>query len=64
MTRLEAIKEQIRQLSPAEFSQLREWLEQQRNAAAGKLEELFQRAEQRQPISTSDALKARDRGRR
>jgi len=54
MTRVEAIEEEIQNLSPDEFSELRDWMLDQdwerwdkqieRDAAEGKLEPLFERA--------------------
>jgi hypothetical protein len=54
MTKLEAIEEQIQALSPEELAELREWLEErgaeqwdreiERDAASGKLDELFARS--------------------
>lgn len=54
MTRLEAIEEQIRALSPGELAELRNWLLEhdwsewdrqiERDSAAGKLEKLFAKA--------------------
>lgn len=54
MSRVEAIESEIRQLSPSEFAELREWLlhedaeawdrEIEQDAASGKLEKLFQQA--------------------
>jgi hypothetical protein len=54
MTRLEVIEEQIRQLSSNEFAELREWVLErdwqewdrqiERDAAAGKIEKLFETA--------------------
>lgn len=54
MTKVERIEEEIEKLSPAEFAELREWLlerdwEQwdrqiEEDAAAGKLDDLFERA--------------------
>ena len=54
MTRLEAIEEQIGALSPEELAELRDWLlereseqwdrELERDAASGKLDELFERS--------------------
>ena len=54
MTKLEAIEQQIKELSPEELVELREWLEEQelaewdrqieRDAASGKLEKLFEQA--------------------
>jgi len=54
MTKVQAIEEQIRQLSPAELAELREWLlehdwaewDQQieRDSANGKLDKLFAKA--------------------
>jgi hypothetical protein len=54
MTKLEAIEEQIQALSPEELAELREWLlereveqwdaEIERDAASGKLDELFRRS--------------------
>ena len=51
MTKLEAIEEQIKQLSPAELAELRDWLAEhdwsewdrqiERDSANGKLEKLF-----------------------
>ncbi|HKR66427.1 MAG TPA: hypothetical protein VJZ00_22060 [Thermoanaerobaculia bacterium] len=55
MTRLELLEEEIKQLSPAEFAQLRDWLLEQdwmqwdqqieEDAANGKLDRLFDEAE-------------------
>lgn len=55
MSKVEAIEAEIRQLSPAEFSELREWIlaedaeawdrQIERDAASGRLDALFQRAE-------------------
>jgi hypothetical protein len=52
MTKLEAIEEEIKSLSPGEFAELREWLLErdsdewdrqiERDAASGKLDKLFQ----------------------
>lgn len=54
MTKLEAIEEQIQALTPEELVQLREWLlereaeqwdrELERDAASGKLDELFEKS--------------------
>ena len=54
MAKLKTIEEEIERLSPAEFAELREWpLEKdweqwdrqiEEDAAAGKLDELFERA--------------------
>ena len=54
MTKLEAIEEQIQALSPEELAELREWLleleaeqwdrEIERDAASGKLDELFEKS--------------------
>lgn len=54
MTKLQAIEEQIRQLSPRELAELREWLMEhdwaewdrqiERDSANGKLDELFAKA--------------------
>lgn len=54
MTRLEAIEEQIGALSPEELAELREWLlereaeqwdrEIERDAASGKLDQLFEKS--------------------
>jgi hypothetical protein len=54
MTKLEAIEEQIRALSPGELAELRDWLLEhdweewdrqiERDSAAGKLEKLFTKA--------------------
>jgi len=54
MTRLQAIEEQIKSLSPGELAELREWLLEhdwsewdrqiERDSAAGKLETLFEKA--------------------
>lgn len=55
MSRVEAIESEIRQLSPAEFAELREWLlhedaeawdrQIERDAASGRLDALFGQAE-------------------
>ena len=55
MTRLETLEKEIKQLSPDEFAQLREWLLEQdweewdrqieRDSTAGKLDALFDEAE-------------------
>jgi hypothetical protein len=54
MTKLEAIEEQIKALSPSELAELREWLLEhdwaewdrqiEQDSAAGRLEKLFQKA--------------------
>ena len=54
MTRLEQLEEQIQQLSPSEFAELRTWLLErdweewdrqiERDAASGKLDRLFDEA--------------------
>jgi hypothetical protein len=54
MTKVEHLEEQIQQLSPAEFAELRDWLlerdwdewDQQieRDASSGKLDRLFEEA--------------------
>ena len=54
MTKLQAIEEQIKSLSPGELAELREWLLEhdwaewdrqiERDSASGKLEQLFQKA--------------------
>ena len=54
MTKLEALEEEIKKLSPAELVQLREWLlerdgedwdrEIERDAASGKLDKLFEKS--------------------
>jgi hypothetical protein len=54
MTKLEAIEEQIKALSPGELSELREWLLEhdwaewdrqiEHDSAAGKLDKLFEKA--------------------
>jgi hypothetical protein len=54
MTRLQAIEEQIKNLSPGELAELREWMLEhdwaewdrqiERDSAAGKLEKLFEKA--------------------
>jgi hypothetical protein len=54
MTRVEQLEEQIQQLSPAEFAELRTWLAErdweewdkqiERDAASGKLDRLFAEA--------------------
>lgn len=54
MTKVEAIEEQIKELSPSEFSELRDWVLErdgeewdrqiERDAAAGKLEKIFEKA--------------------
>jgi hypothetical protein len=54
MTKLEAIEEQIKTLSPGELAELREWLLEhdwaewdrqiERDSAAGKLDKLFEKA--------------------
>ena len=54
MTRVEAIEEEVEKLSPEEFSELRDWILErdwerwdrqiERDAAAGRLEPLFERA--------------------
>jgi len=54
MTRLEQLEEQIQQLSPSEFAELRTWLLErdweewdrqiEQDAASGKLEQLFEEA--------------------
>jgi len=55
MSRVEAIESEIRQLTPAEFSELREWLlaedaeawdrQIERDAASGRLDALFHQAD-------------------
>lgn len=54
MTKLQAIEEQIKSLSPGELAELREWLLEhdwaewdrqiERDSAAGKLDQLFEKA--------------------
>jgi len=54
MTKLEQLEEQIQQLSPSEFAELRTWLLErdweewdrqiEQDAASGKLERLFEEA--------------------
>ena len=54
MTKLEALEEQIKKLSPGELAQLREWLLErdaeewdrqiERDAASGKLDKLFEKS--------------------
>lgn len=54
MTRVEALEEEIKKLSPEELAQLREWLlerdaeawdrEIERDAASGKLDKLFEKS--------------------
>jgi hypothetical protein len=54
MTKVEQLEEQIQQLSPAEFAELRDWLAErdwkewdrqiERDAASGKLDRLFAEA--------------------
>jgi len=54
MTRVEAIEEQVQKLSPAEFSELRDWILEQdwerwdrqieRDATKDRLDPLFERA--------------------
>jgi hypothetical protein len=44
MTRVQAIKEQIESLSPAEFAELREWFFEREASAGSKLEQLFSKA--------------------
>ena len=54
MTKVQAIEEQIKMLSPHELAELREWLEEhdwaewdrqiERDSAAGKVEKLFTKA--------------------
>ena len=54
MTKLEALEEEIKKLSPEELAQLREWLlerdaeewdrEIERDAASGKLDKLFEKS--------------------
>ena len=54
MTRLQAIEEQLKQLSPEELAELREWLEAhdwaewdrqiERDSAGGKLDQIFAKA--------------------
>ncbi|HYC93304.1 MAG TPA: hypothetical protein VEO54_29125 [Thermoanaerobaculia bacterium] len=54
MTRVQAIEEEIKSLSPDEFAELRDWLLEQdwaewdrqieRDSSAGKLEKLFAKA--------------------
>lgn len=54
MTRLEALEEEIKKLSPEELAQLREWLLErddeewdrdiERDAASGKLDKLFEKS--------------------
>ena len=54
MTKVQAIEEQIKRLSPRELAELRDWLAEhdwsewdrqiERDATAGKLEELFAKA--------------------
>ena len=56
MTRLETLEEEIKKLSPTEFGQLRDWLlerdweqwdqQVERDSASGKLDALFDEAEQ------------------
>jgi hypothetical protein len=56
MTRVQAIEEQIKTLSPGELAELRDWLLEhdwaewdaqiERDAAAGKLDKLFAKARQ------------------
>jgi hypothetical protein len=56
MTKLQAIEEQIKALSPDELAELRDWLLEhdwaewdaqiERDSAAGKLEKLFTKARQ------------------
>ena len=55
MTKLEALEEEIKKLSPAEFGQLRDWLFDQdwlqwdqqieQDSASGKLDSLFDEAQ-------------------
>ena len=66
MTKLQAIEEQIKALSPGEFAELREWLLEhdwaewdaqiERDSAAGKLEKLFAKARQDHVESKSTKL--------
>ncbi|HVS31906.1 MAG TPA: hypothetical protein VMS98_10650 [Thermoanaerobaculia bacterium] len=54
MTKLEALEEEIKKLSPEELAQLRDWLlerdaeewdrEIERDAASGKLDKLFEKS--------------------
>ena len=54
MSKVEQLEQQIQQLSPSEFAELREWLLEQdweqwdreieRDAAAGKLDQIFAEA--------------------
>jgi hypothetical protein len=54
MTKLEALEEEIKKLSPEELTQLREWLLErdaeewdrqiERDAASGKLDKLFEKS--------------------
>jgi hypothetical protein len=54
MTKLEALEEEIKKLSPEEWAQLREWLLErdadewdrqiERDAASGKLDKLFEKS--------------------
>ncbi len=54
MSRVEALEKQIRDLSPAEFAELRDWMlkkdweewdrQIERDAASGKLDALFEKA--------------------
>lgn len=54
MTKLQALEEEIKKLSPEELAQLREWLlerdaeewdrEIERDAASGKLDKLFEKS--------------------
>ena len=54
MTKVQAIEEEIKSLSPSELAELRDWLSEhdwaewdrqiERDSAAGKLEKLFEKA--------------------
>lgn len=54
MTKVQALEEEIKKLSPAELAELRDWLlewdadawdrEIERDAAAGKLDKLFEKS--------------------
>ena len=45
MTKVQAIEEQIKSLSPGELAEFRDWLlEHERDSAEGKLDKLFSKA--------------------
>jgi len=66
MTRLETLEEEIKKLSPTEFSQLRDWLLEQdwelwdqqieRDSASGKLDALFDEAERAHVLGKSSTF--------